>query len=106
MTGLPNAFTERMGRQLGKGLPDFLRAMEEAPVRGIRMNVRKPFEGADDFTAGERIPWAEDGYYLPADSIAGAKRFSPCAAPAEKYAAMEQSRDRAAGAAEVSPSSD
>ena len=75
MTGLPNAFTERMGRQLGKGLQDFLRAMEEAPVRGIRMNVRKPFEGADDFTAGERIPWAEDGYYLPADSIAGATIF-------------------------------
>ncbi len=71
MTSLPQAFTERMGRQLGDGLPDFLRAMEERPVRGIRMNPLKPFEGAEVFTAGGRIPWTESGYYLSADIAAG-----------------------------------
>ena len=75
MTCLPNAFIERMDRQLGKGLPDFLRAMEDEPVRGIRMNMRKTFDGADAYTAGARIPWAEGGYYLPGDSTAGATIF-------------------------------
>lgn len=75
MTALPEAFTERMSRQLGNGLPDFLRAMEEEPVRGIRMNPWKPFDGAEVFMAAKRIPWAEDGYYLPGDSKAGATIF-------------------------------
>ena len=75
MIPLPKDFAERMGRQLGDGLPDFLRAMEEAPVRGIRMNRLKPFEGMAYYTAGERIPWAVDGYILPGESTAGATVF-------------------------------
>ena len=75
MNALPEAFTERMSRQLGNGLPDFLRAMEEEPVRGIRMNPWKPFDRAEIIPAAERIPWAEDGYYLPGDSKAGAMIF-------------------------------
>ena len=75
MTVLPKAFTERMSRQLGNELPDFLRAMEDDPVRGIRMNPMKPFPGMETYTSGERVPWAEDGYILPADSQAGATVF-------------------------------
>ena len=55
MTNLPKAFVERMSRQLGNELPDFLHAMEEAPLRGIRMNPLKPFEGMEAFTAGGKI---------------------------------------------------
>ena len=72
---LPEAFIERMRRQLGNGLPDFLRAMEEGPVRGIRMNVLKPFEGMEAYSAGERIPWSDSGYILAAESPAGATVF-------------------------------
>ncbi len=75
MNALPTAFTERMNRQLGDELPDFLRAMEEEPYRGIRINPMKPFDGMDAYTGGERILWAEDGYYLPAESQAGATVF-------------------------------
>ena len=75
MTGLPKAFTERMSRQLGNELPDFLRAMEEEPVRGIRMNPMKPFDGMEAYTSGEHVPWTTDGYILPASSQAGATVF-------------------------------
>ena len=75
MTNLPKAFVERMSRQLGNELPDFLHAMEEAPLRGIRMNPLKPFEGMEAFTAGGKIPWTEDGFFLAGDSTAGATVF-------------------------------
>ena len=75
MIGLPEAFAERMRRQLGDGLPDFLRALDSEPVRGIRMNPLKPFDGMEGYMSGERVPWAENGYYLPADSTAGATVF-------------------------------
>ena len=75
MNGLPAEFTDRMRRQLGEGLPDFLRAMEDPPVRGIRMNPMKPFEGSEAYTRGGRIPWAENGFYLPAESAAGSTVF-------------------------------
>lgn len=75
MNSLPKEFTERMRRQLGDELPDFLRALEEEPVRGIRMNRLKPFSGMEKYFSGERVPWTEDGYYLPADSSAGATVF-------------------------------
>lgn len=75
MTSLPKAFTERMGRQLGDELPDFLLAMDRPPERGIRMNPEKPFDGAEEYTAGGRIPWAENGYYLSQESTAGSTVF-------------------------------
>ena len=75
MTGLPRAFAERMSRQLGNELPDFLRAMEGEPVRGIRMNPMKPFDGMESYTCGEPVPWTAEGYILPADSTAGATVF-------------------------------
>lgn len=75
MIPLPGEFTERMRRQLGDELPDFLRALELPPVRGIRMNAAKPFEGMERYTAGERIPWTEGAYLLDAESQAGATVF-------------------------------
>ena len=75
MTALPKEFLERMSRQLGEELPDFLLAMAKEPVRGIRMNPMKPFAGMEDYMSGERIPWAEGGYLLPAENTAGATVF-------------------------------
>ena len=56
-------------------MPDFLHEMECPPVRGIRMNPLKPFDGMEHYTDGERIPWTSDGYYLPVQSKAGATVF-------------------------------
>ena len=68
---LPEAFAERMRKQLGNELSAFLCALDNSPVRGIRMNPLKPVEAAVRYTASGRIPWAQDGYYLPEESDAG-----------------------------------
>lgn len=69
---LPEIFTDRMRQQLGDELTAFLRAMEEPPVRGIRLNQLKPSEAMERYSLAERIPWTRDGYILPGDSDAGA----------------------------------
>lgn len=68
---LPEDFTERMRQQLGDELSAFLNALEEPPVRGIRMNPLKPSDAVQKYTQHERIPWTEDGFYLPEESEAG-----------------------------------
>ena len=68
---LPEAFVERMRHQLGNELSAFLSALEEPPVRGIRINPLKPAEAAGRYKENRRIPWAADGYFLPEDSDAG-----------------------------------
>ena len=72
---LPAAFVERMGRQLGDELPDFLQAMEQPSVRGIRMNPEKPFSGMETYMRDGEIPWTESGFFLSSDSSAGATVF-------------------------------
>ena len=69
---LPEAFISRMSDQLGDELDAFLCALEDKPVRGIRMNPLKKAAETGKLTDGERIPWAENGYYLEAESDAGA----------------------------------
>ena len=69
---LPEAFIMRMRDQLGDELNAFLCALEQQPVRGIRMNPLKAAEGTEILTAGEQIPWAANGYYLDPESEAGA----------------------------------
>ena len=69
---LPEAFILRMRDQLGDELNAFLCALEQQPVRGIRMNPLKTAEGTEILTAGEQIPWAANGYYLDPASEAGA----------------------------------
>ncbi len=68
---LPDEFVQRISVQLGKELPYFLRAMREAPVRGIRMNPERdggfqPFRDAE-----KQIPWEKTGWELKGDSDAG-----------------------------------
>ena len=67
----PEAFTDRMRKQLGNELSAFLHALDEPPVRGIRLNPLKPAESICKYKKNGRIPWAEDGYCLPQDSNAG-----------------------------------
>ena len=68
---LPEAFVSRMKRQLGNELPAFLCALEDAPVRGIRLNIFKETDAVQSYKRNSRIPWAHEAYELPADSDAG-----------------------------------
>ena len=65
---LPEQFVDRMRQQLGDELPAFLRALEEKPLRGIRLNPLKKTEEALKYAGEGRIPWEPDGYYLAAGS--------------------------------------
>ena len=70
---LPTAFVNRMRMQLGDELPAFLNAIEEVPVRGIRINSLKPNDAVFMYySVADGIPWAQDAYYLPLESDAGA----------------------------------
>ena len=69
---LPDAFISRMRQQLGNELTAFLHALEEPPVKGIRLNLMKPTEEAAQYCSDEHIPWTEGAFYLPEDSGAGA----------------------------------
>lgn len=69
---LPDAFVIRMRQQLGNELTAFLHALEEPPVKGIRLNPLKPTDEAFKYCSDEKIPWADDGFYLPENSGAGA----------------------------------
>ena len=53
---LPEAFVSRMRHQLGNELPAFLNALEDLPVRGIRLNTLKQTEAAELYKSSERIP--------------------------------------------------
>lgn len=64
----PDGWIEQLSPLLGTELPDFLHSYEEEPVRGVRM---RPGYGPLP-EAEAPIPWAEDGWYLPASSLAGA----------------------------------
>ena len=57
---LPDDFVSRMEGQLGSELPAFLHALEEEPVRGIRLNRLKTAEGTEKFRQGPKIPWADE----------------------------------------------
>ena len=68
---LPDLFVRRAAGQLGDELPSFLSAMDDDPVRGLRMN---PFRtGIPVFRDAERkIPWEKNGWEIPLSSRAGA----------------------------------
>lgn len=68
---LPEAFVSRMEDQLGNELTAFLRALEEEPVRGIRLNTLKKTEETEKYRAGTKIPWADEAYELPGKDEAG-----------------------------------
>ena len=68
---LHEAFVNRMREQLGSELTAFLHALEEPPLRGIRLNPLKPTQFADKYRK-KPVAWFPDSYYLDADSDAGA----------------------------------
>lgn len=65
----PPAWIEQLKPLLGGQLPDFLACLREAPLRGVRMRPGLPPLPE----AQEPVPWAENGWYLPLDSDAGAR---------------------------------
>lgn len=69
---IPDEFAQRMRLQLGNELSAFLCALDEAPLRGIRMNPLKETTAAYPYMQAEPIPWAEKAWYLPEESQAGA----------------------------------
>ena len=69
---LPEEYLKRMQKRLGAAYPAFLRCCEDAPVRGVRANLLKlsaaEFAALAPF-AGERVPWAEGGFYTDAEKL-------------------------------------
>ncbi len=83
MISLPRAFVERMRRELGGDADAFLDAMEQPPVRGLRMNPDKKPTGTPGMPlpeCGAAVPWAAHGLYLPLNSRAGASPLHACGA--------------------------
>ena len=65
----PQGWIEQLRPLLGSMLPDFLQSYDFPPARGIRMRPgRGPIPEAE-----EKIPWAENAWYLPLESTAGAQ---------------------------------
>lgn len=74
-SALPEAFVNRIGGQLGKELPAFLRAIQEPFYRGIRFNPMKAISNEMESDILEAVPWADNAYYLSRDSRAGITVF-------------------------------
>ncbi|MCR4908227.1 MAG: RsmF rRNA methyltransferase first C-terminal domain-containing protein [Lachnospiraceae bacterium] len=62
---LPPVYVDRMRQLLGPETPAFFHALEEEPVRGLRVNRLKEHEGFSMETGFslEKVPWCPDGYY-------------------------------------------
>ncbi len=67
MKQLPEKYTERMKLLLGDEYDSYVKALQEEPVKGFRVNTEKislsDFEKLNDFSE-EKIPYVENGYYL------------------------------------------
>ena len=72
MNQLPEAFAARMRAQLGEEAEAFFHTYEQPYCRGVRLNPLKPVDSALVPGLGERVPWEKTGWYLSADSAAGA----------------------------------
>ena len=64
----PDGWIEQLQPLLGDQLPDFLDALGDPPLRGVRMRPGLP--PIQD--ALSPVPWAENAWYLPLSSSAGA----------------------------------
>jgi len=83
MIPLPRPFAERIRTDLGAGADAFFTAMEQPPVRGLRINPWKtPGPPLEPLIDGIRdaVPWAQDGRYLEFNSTAGAHPLHACGA--------------------------
>lgn len=72
MKELPLEFAERMRRLLGSEYDLYLKALEQEPVRGFRVNTDKisleDFEKINTLS-NEKIPYVKNGYYLNVEKI-------------------------------------
>ncbi len=72
MIDLPQQFADRMKTILGDEYNDYLKALEEAPVRAFRVNTDKisveDFEEINPFKT-EKIPYVSNGFYFTDDKI-------------------------------------
>ena len=73
MKNLPETFLEEMKELLGNDLPDYLSAMEEKPLSGLRVNTDRisveEFLKISPF-ALEPVPWCPSGFILKDESRA------------------------------------
>ena len=67
---LPEAFLERMKRQLGDEYEDFLRSLERPRAVALRHNPLKGDRPSLPFT-GDPVPWEPEGFYYDPDSRPG-----------------------------------
>lgn len=72
MINLPEKYSERMKSLLGDDYENYLKALEEKPVRALRVNTEKI--SVEDFLRispfpVERIPYVENGFYFDFDGI-------------------------------------
>ena len=67
---LPQAFLNRMEKQLGAEYPAFLASLERPRAVALRFNPLKGNAPALDFV-GENVPWESMGYYYDPDSRPG-----------------------------------
>jgi len=74
----PGAFLKRMAEQLGEDYPAFLKALGEAPARGLRVNTLKlspeAFLKLSPWPL-EPVPWCPEGFYYPEDARPGPHPF-------------------------------
>lgn len=72
MKDLPIEFSERMKTILGDEFDDYIKSLNESPVRGFRINTDKlsveEFEKINIFSK-QKIPYVENGFYLDYDRI-------------------------------------
>ena len=72
MKDLPIEFSERMKTILGDEFDDYIKSLNDSPVRGFRINTDKlsveEFEKINIFSK-EKIPYVENGFYLDYDRI-------------------------------------
>ena len=75
MPPYPEAFVRQMESQLGESAQAYFQAMEQPPVRGLRINPLKQTDTPLSTLIGdigEPVPWADNAYLLALSSAAGA----------------------------------
>ncbi len=72
MKKLPAEYSERMKKLLGEDYAEYENALNQSPVRGLRVNTDKisveEFEKINIFSS-EKIPYVENGYYIDYEKI-------------------------------------
>lgn len=64
MTEFPQAFTDRMKAHLGDTYDAFIRSIDDPVTTSIRINPAKFNLSDSSLPLGDKIPWAENGFYL------------------------------------------